>query len=170
MPTIYLETLIKASVERCFDLSLSVDLHQGSMAHTRERAVAGVTSGLMDLGDTVTWEAVHFGIKQHLTSKITELERPGRFVDEMVKGIFQEMRHVHEFVPQADDSTLMRDAFAFRAPLGLLGRLAEALFLTRYMHRLLTSRNQYLKRLAEETPPGMLRAKALQKADEETAH
>lgn len=170
MPTIYLETSIKASAERCFDLSLSVDLHQGSMAHTRERAVAGVTSGLMGLGDVVTWEAVHFGVKQHLTSKITELERPHRFVDEMVKGIFQEMRHVHEFVPQADGGTLMRDAFAFRAPLGLLGRLAEVLFLTRYMRRLLTRRNQYLKRLAEETPSSILIASALQMPGEEAAH
>jgi hypothetical protein len=71
MPTIRLETFIAASLERCFDLSLSVDLHHHSVAHTSERPVAGVTSGVMKLGDTVTWEAVHFGIKQHLTTKIT---------------------------------------------------------------------------------------------------
>src|SRR4051812_42582988 len=70
MPTIQIETFINASPERCFDLSLSVDLHQHSVAHTHERSIAGVTSGIMKHGDTVTWEAVHFGIKQHLTSKI----------------------------------------------------------------------------------------------------
>ncbi len=91
MALIRLETYINAPIERCFDLSLSVDLHRYSVAHTHERPVAGVTSGVMKLGDTVTWEAVHFGIKQHLTSKITAYERPYRFTDEMVRGAFQEL-------------------------------------------------------------------------------
>jgi ligand-binding SRPBCC domain-containing protein len=148
MPLIRLETYISAPVERCFDLSLSVDLHRNSVAHTRERPVAGVTSGVMKLGDTVTWEAMHFGIKQHLTSKITAYERPYRFTDQMVQGIFQEITHRHEFVSQPP-GTLMIDLFAFRAPLGILGKLAEALFLTRYMKELLLMRNRYLKQAAE---------------------
>ena len=57
MPTIRLTTSIEAPVERCFDLSLNVDLHRHSVAHTRERPVAGVTRGTMKLGDSVTWEA-----------------------------------------------------------------------------------------------------------------
>lgn len=148
MPTIRLETYIEAPAERCYDLSLNVDLHQRSMAHTRERPVAGVTSGVMTLGDTVTWEAVHFGIKQHLTSRITAAERPYRFVDEMVRGAFQELKHIHEFIPQPS-GTLMVDIFTFRAPLGPLGRIAERLFLTRYMTKLLRTRNQHLKQVAE---------------------
>ena len=148
MPTIHLETLIAASPDRCFDLSLNVDLHRQSVAHTHERPVAGVTTGVMRLGDTVTWEAVHFGIKQHLTTKITAYERPRYFVDEMVRGIFQELKHHHAFVPQPA-GTLMIDTFTFRAPLGILGRLAEALFLTRYMRGLLLTRNRYLKQVAE---------------------
>src|SRR5713226_1430526 len=148
MPTIRLETYINAPIERCFDLSLSVDLHRHSVAHTHERPVAGVTSGVMKLGDTVTWEAMHFGIKQHLTSKITAYERPYRFTDEMVRGAFRELTHLHEFVPQPP-GTLMIDLFAFRAPLGILGKLAERLVLTRYMKGLLLTRNRYLKQVAE---------------------
>lgn len=148
MPTIRLETFIDASPERCFDLSLNVDLHRNSVAHTHERLIAGVTSGVMKLGDTVTWEAVHFGIKQHLISKITAYERPSRFTDEMIRGAFQEIIHIHEFVPQPP-GTLMTDLFTFRAPLGILGRLAEALVLTRYMKGLLLTRNRYLKQVAE---------------------
>jgi ligand-binding SRPBCC domain-containing protein len=140
MALIRLETYIKAPIERCFDLSLSVDLHRDS--------VAGVTSGIMKLGDTVTWEAVHFGVKQHLTTHITAYERPYHFTDEMVKGVFQEITHLHEFVPQSP-GTLMIDLFTFQAPLGLLGKLAEMLFLTRYMKGLLLSRNRYLKHVAE---------------------
>ena len=148
MPVIRLETLIAASPERCFDVSLNVDLHRQSVAHTQERPIAGVTNGAMRLGDTVTWEAVHFGVKQHLTTKITAYERPRYFVDEMIRGIFQELKHHHAFIPQPP-GTLMIDTFTFRAPLGILGRLAEALFLTRYMRGLLLTRNRYLKQVAE---------------------
>jgi ligand-binding SRPBCC domain-containing protein len=148
MPTIRLEMFIDSSLERCFDLSLSVDLHRHSVAHTHERPIAGVTSGVMKLGDTVTWEAVHFGLKQHLTSKITTYERPYRFTDEMIRGAFQEITHIHEFVSQSP-GTLMIDLFTFRAPLGILGRLAETLVLTRYMRGLLLTRNRYLKQVAE---------------------
>ena len=148
MPTIHLETLIAASPERCFDLSLSVDLHRNSVAHTHERPIAGVTSGVMRLGDTVTWEAVHFGIKQHLTTEITAYERPRYFIDEMSRGIFQELKHHHAFIPQPS-GTLMIDTFTFHAPLVILGRVAETLFLTRYMTGLLLTRNRYLKLAAE---------------------
>ncbi|HLZ58279.1 MAG TPA: SRPBCC family protein [Ktedonosporobacter sp.] len=150
MPTIRLETYIHAPVERCFDLSLSIDLHQGSMAKTRERAVAGVTSGLLKLNDTVTWEATHFGVRQRLTTKITEYERPVRFVDEMLQGAFKEIRHVHEFLPQ-HDGTLMIDIMAFQSPLGVLGWLADSLVLERYMLKLLLARNQHIKNVAESS-------------------
>ncbi len=148
MPTIHLETYIEAPIERCFDLALSVDLHQHSVAHTQERPVAGVISGVMRLGDTVTWEAVHFGIKQHLTTKITAYERPYRFTDELLRGTFHQLTHLHEFVAQSP-GTLMMDLFYFRAPFGVLGSIAEQLFLTRYMRGLLLTRNQYLKQAAE---------------------
>ncbi len=151
MPTIRLETLINAAPERCFDLSLNVDLHRHSVAHTHERPIAGVTSGGMKLGDTVTWEAVHFGIKQHLATKITAYERPYRFTDEMIQGVFQEIVHLHEFIPQTP-GTLMIDLFTFRAPFGIVGRFAETLFLTRYMKGLLLARNKYLKQVAESGP------------------
>ena len=120
MALIRLETYINAPIDRCFDLSLSVDLHRDSVAHTQERPVAGVTSGMMKLGDTVTWEAVHFGIKQHLTSQITAYERPNRFTDEMLKGAFHDITHLHEFVSQPS-GTLMIDLFEFHAPLAFLG-------------------------------------------------
>ena len=155
MPTIRLHTSIHAPPERCFDLSVSVDLHAQSQAHAHERPIAGVLAGEMRLGDTVTWEAVHFGIKQHLTSQITAYERPAQFTDEMVAGIFERLHHTHIFLPQPD-GTLMVDIFTFQAPLGVLGRLAETLFLTRYMRELLLARNRYLKQVAEsgaDVPP-----------------
>lgn len=160
MPTIREETYIAAPPERCFDLSLSVDLHQRSTAQSHERAVAGVRSGVMKLGDTVTWEAVHFGVKQRLTTKITAYDRPNSFTDEMLRGAFQEITHRHEFIPQPS-GTLMVDIFTFRAPFGPLGRIAEALFLTRYMRNLLLTRNHSIKQVAEAG----IDAASLQKQD-----
>lgn len=155
MPVIHLETAIQAPMERCFDLSLSVDLHRLSASTAHERPVAGVMTGVMKLGDTVTWEATHFAFRQRLTSRITAYERPYRFTDEMVRGAFRAMKHLHEFVPTAD-GTLLLDTFMFRAPLGPLGSLVEALVLTRYMRGLLLTRNRYLKLAAESGADDLL--------------
>jgi ligand-binding SRPBCC domain-containing protein len=123
-----------------------------STSRTKERAIAGVTSGLISLGETVTWEAMHFGIKQRLTSRITYFEPPYLFVDEMVRGVFHSFAHLHEFKP-VPGGTLMLDTFRYESPLGPLGRLADELFLERYMRRLLRERNRYLKHAAEAELP-----------------
>ncbi len=152
MPTITIETPICAPRERCFDLARSVDAHLASTADTDERAVGGVTQGLLELGDHVTWEAKHMGVRQRLTARVTRLERPTLFVDEMVSGVFRCFTHRHEFEP-CSDGTLMRDVFSYEAPLGFLGRVAEGLFLTRYMRRFLVKRAAILKTIAEDAAP-----------------
>ena len=148
MPTIRLEMQIAAPIERCFDLARSVELHRDSMVHTGEWAIAGVTKGLMGMGDWVTLEAKHFGVRQRLTSRITAYERPVRFVDEMVSGAFKRFAHMHEFVPNGS-GTLMIDIFDYTSPLGPLGFIADRLFLERYMRALLRRRNAYIKHAAE---------------------
>ena len=153
MPVIVLRTRVAAPPSRCFDLARDVELHQRSTAASRERAVAGVTSGLLGLGDEVTWEATHFGIRQRLTSRISEFDPPNRFVDEMVRGAFARFRHEHQFLA-VDGRTEMVDIFDYTSPLGPLGRLADGLFLRRYMTTLLRERNAYLKRAAESVPLG----------------
>jgi ligand-binding SRPBCC domain-containing protein len=151
MPVIRLETLIRAPVEVCFDLARSVETHMASVADTRERAVAGVTSGLLGLADEVTWEAVHLGLRQRLSARITEFDRPRRFVDEMTQGAFKRFRHAHEFT-SVPEGTLMVDVFDYAAPLGLLGRVADAVFLRAYVRRLLARRNAHIKAVAESVP------------------
>ena len=148
MPVIDLETRINAPIERVFDLARSIDLHRRSMDHTKERAVAGVTSGLIGLGQTVTWEAVHFGIKQRLTSKITICDRPTHLQDIMVAGAFAGFTHDH-YLSEIDVGTIMRDRFDFSSPFWPLGAIADVLFLARYMTGLLEKRNQAIKQAAE---------------------
>jgi ligand-binding SRPBCC domain-containing protein len=141
-------TFIAAPRERVFDLSRSIDAHQRSLEGTRERAVGGRTSGLIEPGETVTWRARHLGVMQHLTSRISGYDRPRWFQDEMVRGAFAWMVHDHWF-DDADGGCVLRDRFRFAAPLGPLGRIAEALVLRRYMARFLAGRNAAIKRIAE---------------------
>ncbi|MES1226723.1 MAG: SRPBCC family protein, partial [Bacteroidota bacterium] len=119
MPTIYLTTEINAPVQRCFDLSRSIDLHVLSTKKTHEKAVAGVMSGLIGLNETVTWRARHFGIWQYLTTQITAFHSPTFFEDKMIKGVFKKMEHQH-FFEQQGLFTIMNDQFYFEAPFGII--------------------------------------------------
>jgi ligand-binding SRPBCC domain-containing protein len=153
MPVLRLETWISASPEVCFDLARDVDAHMRTTAPSRERVVAGVTKGLMGPGDTVTWEAIHLGIRQRLTVQITRYERPRVFVDELVEGAFRRLTHTHEFRP-IHEGTLMMDTFDYASPLGVLGHLADVLFLKRYLLRFLSERARALKDEAERVASG----------------
>lgn len=148
MPLLELSTVIRAPRERVFDLARSIDAHQDSAEGTHERAVAGVTSGLIGLNDEVTWEARHLGVRQNLTVRVTAFDRPRHFQDIMVKGAFNRMKHDHEFQEHLG-GTLMIDHFEFQSPFGILGRIVDRLFLTAYMRRFLVRRNVILKNLAE---------------------
>lgn len=148
MPRIQITTKIKAPKEVCFDLSRSIDLHQVSMDHTNEKAIAGRITGLIEMGEEVTWEAVHFGVKQRLTSKITQFDFPHSFRDEMVKGAFKSFTHDHIFLEE-NGVTEMQDIFDFESPLGWLGDIFNYLILEKYMTTLLQRRNQVIKEIAE---------------------
>ncbi len=145
---IELSTAIAAPPERVFDLARSIDAHQQSAGGTQERAIAGVTSGLIGMGGEVTWEARHFGVKQRLTVRITGFERPSRFQDVMISGAFKSMKHDHEFKAQPP-GTVMVDRFEFESPFGILGWMGDRMFLGGYMRRFLVGRNRVLKQLAE---------------------
>jgi len=148
MPLIELHTLINADLETCFNLSRDIDFHKESLKHSNEKAIAGKTKGLISLGEWVTWEAKHFGIKQQLTSKITEFDSPNYFVDEQVSGAFKSFKHEHIFKKELD-KTIMIDKFYFQSPYGVFGHLANFIFLKSYVKNLLKTRNSFLKKKAE---------------------
>jgi ligand-binding SRPBCC domain-containing protein len=148
MPTIHLTTFIKAPIERVFDLARSIDLHKKSLSHTREEAVAGVTTGLINLNDTVTWKAKHLGKTRFLKSKITALQKPFSFTDEMAEGDFKSMNHEHHF-KEVENGTIMIDILKFEAPYGGVGRLFSKIYLTNYLKRMLELRNGVIRDYAE---------------------
>jgi ligand-binding SRPBCC domain-containing protein len=149
MARIELSTSIAAPRQRCFDLARSIDLHVSSTSATDERAIAGVTRGLIGLGEQVTWEAKHFGVRQRFTSKITAYEAPRYFRDEMIRGAFARFAHDHEFVSDGPKSTTMIDRLEFAAPGWLLGPVVDRMVLAGYLRRFLDARNDLIKRVAE---------------------
>lgn len=150
MPTIILSIEIYGDIEICFDLARSIDLHKISTAKTNEVAIKGRTSGLINLGEQVTWQATHFGIRQKLTSKITAFERPFHFRDEQLDGIFKFIVHDHYF-EQGDGKVIMKDSFSFKSPLGILGQVFDKLVLKKYLTKFLIERNNLIKEYAETT-------------------
>jgi ligand-binding SRPBCC domain-containing protein len=148
MPKIHLTTFIAAPSERVFDLSRSIDLHKKSMAHTQEQAVAGTTTGLIELDDTVTWKAKHLMKTRVLKVRVTAMDKNKSFIDEMVEGDFKSMRHEHHF-KQIDNGTFLIDLFSFEIPYGSMGKVLGKLFLNRYVKKLLEQRSKFIKDYAE---------------------
>jgi ligand-binding SRPBCC domain-containing protein len=148
MPIIHLTTLIHAPPQRVFDLSRSTKLHVASMKHTNEKVVACTSDGLLKTGDMVTWQAYHLFKTRTLQVTITNMLPCSFFCDEMIKGDFAAMKHEHHF-KAVDNGTVMIDLFSFETPLGVAGQLFNKLYLTRYLHNLLSTRNSFIKQCAE---------------------
>lgn len=148
MPQFTLETIINAPAEVCFDLMRDIRIHTETTTSTNEKAVAGVTDGKIGLGQAVTFEGTHFGMRQRLTVKVIEFERPRLFVDEMTEGTFKTFKHIHEFSPH-EDGTKMRDTLMWTSPLGILGRAVDKIVIERHLRKLVSRRNAMLKRIAE---------------------
>ena len=148
MSKIHLETIINAPINRVFDLSRSIDLHKVSAAQTNEEAIAGKTSGLIGLGESVTWRAKHLGVYQKLTVEIVRMDKPKMFEDVMIKGAFKSMSHIHRFV-EVGSTTKMIDDFEFESPFGIIGKAFNSIFLKNYMIKFLNIRNEEIKHVAE---------------------
>lgn len=149
MARIEVGTLIHAPPEVCFDLARDVRVHEETTKGSGERVVSAPASGMLALGDEVTFEAKHLGIRQRLTSKIVAYDRPLRFTDEMQKGAFKSLRHEHRFEP-VEGGSRMVDVLEFSSPGWVFGSLVDALFLAGYMRRFIEARGRELGRLAEE--------------------
>ena len=148
MTKIHLTTFIAAPIDRVFNLSCSIDLHKISTAHTNEEAIAGTTTGLIKLNETVTWQAKHLFKKRKFTSKITEMESPFSFTDEMMQGDFSSFKHTHYF-KVVNNGTIVIDIIFFESPFGFIGKLFNGIYLKKYLVGLLTKQNNTIKDFSE---------------------
>ena len=149
MYTLRVTTRIAAPPGRCFDLARDVDAHARSAVHTGERVVAGRTSGLLELGDSITFEGRHLGVRQRLTAVVTAFDPPRHFRDTMTAGAFRSMVHDHHFEGTPDGGTVMTDVLRFVAPVGPLGWVAERLLVGPHLRRFLVARGRALQTMAE---------------------
>lgn len=140
---IHLCTYVPGPVDLAFDLSVDIDAHLASMAHSNERAVDGVSTGLIALGESVTWKARHFGITWTMTNTITDWDRPRSFIDEQRRGPFRSFRHVHRFEPDGE-GTRMIDEIVYAAPFKSLGNAVDRLILNEYLRGLIIIRNDFI--------------------------
>ena len=148
MTTINLTTKIKASKKTVFDDSRNIDVHQQSASKSNEKAIAGITSGLINLNETVTWRGKHFGFYLTHKSRITAMDLYDYFVDEMEEGKFKTFKHEH-FFEEENGVTIMKDKLQYETPFGILGKLFDVLFLKKHLTKFLLERNKTLKEVSE---------------------
>lgn len=148
MSTIDLTTKIKAPIKTVFDASRNIDIHQQSASSSKEKAIAGITSGLINLNETVTWRGKHFGIFLSHKSRITAMNFYDYFVDEMEKGKFKSFKHEH-FFEEKNGVTTMTDKLQYETPFGIIGKLFDVLFLKKHLTDFILDRNEVLKSVSE---------------------
>jgi ligand-binding SRPBCC domain-containing protein len=153
VPLVQVVTLIRERPEVVFDLERDAGVHAASMARSGETATTSTGRPTLEHGDTVTFTARHFGVTWTLSGRITEYDRPHRFVDEQVAGPFRAMRHEHLFAAIDERTTRMTDRLRFEAPLGPLGAAVGRLVLAPYLRSLLRERGAHVRSLAEGQPP-----------------
>jgi ligand-binding SRPBCC domain-containing protein len=149
MTSIHLVTKINAPIQTVFDAARNIDLHQNSAHQTHEKAIAGRTSGLIELDETITFRGKHFGLYLTHTSKIIKMEMPHYFIDQMIQGQFKSFKHLH-FFEEKDGCTVMTDILEYEIPFGFLGKIFNVLLLKKHLKQFLIERNQALKKLLEE--------------------
>ncbi|MEO7976264.1 SRPBCC family protein [Flavobacterium sp.] len=150
MTTIHLITKINASKKIVFDASRNIDIHQQSASPTNEKAITGITSGLINLNETVTWRGKHFGFYLTHKSRITAMNFYDYFVDEMERGKFKSFRHEH-FFEEVNGFTIMKDKLQYETPFRIFGELFDVLFLKKHLTRFLLERNKTLKEVSENS-------------------
>ncbi|QLC67370.1 SRPBCC family protein [Flavobacterium sp. LPB0248] len=149
MTTINLISKINASKQIVFDVSRNIDIHQQSASPSKEKAIAGITSGLINLNETVTWRGKHFGFYITHKSRITAMNFYDSFVDEMEKGKFKTFKHEH-FFEEENGITIMKDKLQYETPFGIFGKLFDDLLLKKHLTNFLLERNKILKVVSEK--------------------
>lgn len=148
MTKIKTTTTINSPIEIVFDNCRNIEIHQYSANNTNEKAIAGRTTGLIEIGETVTWKGKHFGFYIQHESIITEMEFPNYFVDEQLKGHFKSFKHQHIF-QQKENQTIMTDILEYETPYGNIGKLFDKFILKNHLSNFIICRNQVLKEVSE---------------------
>ena len=149
MTTIKITTNYFAPIETIFNTNRNIDIHQQSASKTKEIAIAGITSGLINKKEKVTWKGKHFGVYLTHQSLISEMIFPTYFVDEQLKGKFKSFKHQH-FFEQKENYVEVTDILEYETPFGIFGQLFDKLLFKKHLTNFIIHRNTVLKNLAEK--------------------
>ena len=120
MHTLVSKVVVNAPIERCFDITRSIEAHEDTSILIGGRAVSGTTTGLSELGDETTWSAGFFGLRFKVRTRIEELEAPIRICEKRVSGIPRPFDHTY-VLGLVDGGVLIEDHFNIGFPFGALG-------------------------------------------------
>ncbi len=153
LTTIQQTTRIVAPLQRVFDLSRSIDLERSLIVSWGGTVLDGRKTGLINRDETVTWRLWQFGLPVRHQSLIAAMESPEQFADwyfqdAMQSGIFERFWHDHYFTATGE-GTVLRDEISFTVPWYLLGRIAERGWVRHRLEKLLSTRNTFIRELAE---------------------
>lgn len=148
MTTFKLKTKIYAPIRTVFNNCRNIDLHTKSANKSDEKAIAGRTSGLIEKGETVTWQGKHFGFYIKHQSIISEMEFPNYFIDKQLKGKFKKFKHTHTFIKE-NNAILMIDELVYEVPFGIIGKLFDKLLLKNHLTQFIIERNNFIKSTSE---------------------
>ncbi len=143
--------LVHAPIDRCFQLSCSLELVHDELGMV---AVSKKKHGLVEGGDVIRWEGWQLGLKHFHVSHISGFQEPVFMQDTMLDGRFKAFQHDHHFRevphgPKGPSWTQLEDELRFSLPLGALGSLVARYIMVPHIRKLLRSRFQRIKRIAE---------------------
>lgn len=85
----------------------------------------------MAAGALIEYRLRLHGVPVRWLTRIEAWEPAGRFVDAQVRGPYRLWHHTHEFEPDGEGGTIMRDTVRYALPYGLLGAIAHRAFVAR---------------------------------------
>jgi uncharacterized protein len=95
----------------------------------------------MKTGALIDYTIRIMGIRWHWRTIISTYDPPHKFIDEQLMGPYAFWHHTHAF-KQVKDGTLISDEVRYAIPLGILGRLAQALFVKRQLEHIFDYRRK----------------------------
>ena len=148
MAKIHFTTFIKAPAKRVFDLSRSANLFQISSDNIFEKFVEGLSSGLMNENETVSYQAKYFYRTRNLTLKIINLNIPNQITIQLIMKGFKSFQY-NLYFKSIKNGTFLIDIIEYERSYGLMGKLLDKIFIKNHIAKLLSYRNEVINQYAE---------------------
>jgi ligand-binding SRPBCC domain-containing protein len=124
-------------------------------------------------GAEIEYRMACFGIPFGWKTLIEEYEPPFYFVDVQLAGPYRSWRHRHTFHP-SDSGAIVADEVVYSLPFGPLGRLANAVAVSRQLRAIFRYRQQAIGALlggsVEVDPPRIVRGAPSPETEQQLAH